>query len=439
MRRKTVALITVVGSLVVAACSTDRDTTAPRSIAPAPSQAALVNFTGLVCDPTALRAAAKDFFASQQDPGITAVNNLIKTPSPTYALDVLKNMADARWTGRQKTGSWAAGGTLATQSAICGPLVSATLGYPTNFDPDSALKSGIFEVMNATATTQFVLAYNGARSSTDRYVGTPPTIWGIEGIWPAGNLSSSESRYLVYAYPTSAYPKPSLELGTLPVSVDAAGLVNNLTVAECVRPFVGTNTVNLFKHTKGDNTVEVLNLKQTGFCAGHTFASAGSRLEMFSRRLAALISPKPAYAQIAFDGSGGGSGWSPWTLGSFTGTDITLAFTPNPSNAFTGTPVTVKVTATGSPPLPPIVARLTITGNQGSPTAFYECNASTNTCSTTATDHLDATVDPATGVATFYFQYAKAGGTDLTAVGFVGGTSVQTQSVTAPQIQVQNK
>jgi hypothetical protein len=315
---------------------------------------------------------------------------------------------------------------------VCGSLVP---DYPNNFDPAAALQSGIFEVMNKTTVSASVLAYAGTRGS-NVYLGTPSPIWGIEGVWPGSNLSPTENRYLVYGWGTPTSTGGSFELGTLPTSVDTPALVGGLTVAECIKPYVSSSQVHLFKHLN-----EVLNLRQVTFCYQHITSTASS-LEKFGRRLAALISPNAAYASDAFDGSGGGSGWSPFDLGTFTGTDVSLTFdSANPTNAFTGTPLTIVVDAsTISPPMPSVLVDLTITGNNGTPTGFYKCDTATGPCDTSKLIFLlESPVDPATGKATFYFEFAKAGGTDLQAVGTIGGTTVQTNAAQAAKINVQNK
>ena len=450
MRRKTVAFITVVGSLVVAACTSDRETTAPRSIAPAQARADVIT-TWPACDPTGLKAASRNFFALKSDQKM--VGDFTLNPTATGALNILSREADVRYTPNQVapwSSSFGAGGTVATQVAVCGGLVSAALGYPTNFDPTAALQSGIFAVMGAspTTTSSFVLAYNSARSIPSDldyynvYKGAASPIWGVEGAWPIGvqlaTAPASETRYLVYAYPTTSTVPTAFELGTVPASVDVAPRFASMTVAECVSPTVSPNTANVFGHQHdATSSTTYLALRGASFCNGHIYTAAASSLEMLGRRLAALLSPKPAYAQFSFSGTGGGDGsWGSWSIDQFTGSTISLAFGPLPASTTTGTWQTVQVQATqhSTDPLPPINVRLTIVGNLGSPTAFYYCDA--NGCYTS--DHVDAFTD-ATGLATFRFQFTKAGGTDLHADGYVGGGTVQTLSVTAPQIQVQNK
>lgn len=439
MRRNTVAFITLVSSLVVAACSSDRDTTAPRSIAPSQARADLVT-TWPVCDGPTLNKAARAYFKLQSD--IKLVQDFSQAPTATGALNVLKREGDVRYTPNQVAGSFAAGGTLATQAAVCGGLASDLLG-PTDFNPSAALQGGIFAVMQATQTSAFVLAYNNTRGS-DPYTGAASPIWGIEGVWPGGTTLGTETRYLVYGYPTGTGPAAPFEIGTIPASFDASAPFGAMTVAECINSSVNNNTqANLFHHNLASN---ILTLKGAGFCVGHV-ASAASPFQMLGRRLAALLSPKPAYAQFSFSGTGGGDGsWGNWGIDTFTGAGITLNFASNlTSPQFTGTPVQVTVNVTGqSSPLAPVNVRLTIVGNHGDPTGFYTCTSTDpSSCDTTTLRFSLDVMAPAsagtTSSATFYFEFAKAGGTDVRATGYVGGGTVQTGSVDMPQVQVQNK
>jgi hypothetical protein len=388
-----------------------------------------------------LNKAARDYFILRADQKL--VQDFSQNPTATGALNVLKKAADVRYTPNQVAGSWAAGGTLATQAAVCGGLASDAAG-PTDFDPASALQFGIFAVMQATQLSAFVLAYNGPRGS-DPYQGAASPIWGIEGVWPAGNTLGTETRYLVYGYPidpTNSAAAP-FELGTIPASFDASSPFGAMTVAECINSVASSTEANLFHHNSATN---ILALRGAGFCVGHV-ASAASSLQMLGRRLAALLSPKPAFAQFGFSGTGGGDGsWGTWDIDTYSGSNISIAFGSTlTSPQYTGTPVqvTVNVSSTTSP-LPPVNVRLTIIGNHGDPTGFYACTSlQPSSCDTSKLlfnlDVMTAASAGSTSSATFYFEFAKAGGTDVHADGYVGGSTVKAGSADLPQVQVQNK
>jgi hypothetical protein len=431
MRRSIVALLPVLGLVALGACSGgDRDTTAPRSISPKATVSASLT-TAFSCDFSAMKTDARAFFASSRDPVFTLISDMssaYKTGGASGAtskgLDILARVAQVRLTSAQG-GTADAGGLFVNDVVGCTTLVPPT---PDDFDAAAALGRGIFEVRGDAPAAPAALAYNATRGSS-LLTGAASPLWGVEGTWPASPLLPTNNRYLVYGYPkgtSSDVRVTGFELGTLPTTVNVKGL----TVGVCSAPVTSNGTTaNLLVHS----ATNILLLQGTHFCVGH-IAMGESPVGAFARRLASLLSPRSLFAQSSFDGIGGlPDGWSPFTLGSYVGSDITLHFDVQPSNGTVNTNispiVTVSATRAGGLPVPPVVVTLAIYGNNGTPAFII------NNIATTTSDGVNSV-----GIAKFdTLQFTKAGGYTIIATGSVGGAPVGTQSVLSALFNIKNQ
>lgn len=445
MRQFTAAPMIIAVSLALAACTGDRETTAPRSIATRPAQADFVLATLPPCDFTTLSQDAKNYFAAK-DIAFTYISNM-KTAFKTSALaatpsgfDVFGRIADVRRAGLQ-IGSAAAGGKVAMDVVACidvGPVY-------TDFKPDLALAAGIFEVAGPAsdaANTPSALAYIAtpgvpASKASPLWGTEPTTTWAR----PAGTIA--DGRYLIYGYPQGTTPdvrNGGFELETLPFAASVAPSMN-FRVGVCVSPTTavgGNAAANLLVH----NNTEILLLQGLALCSGNMFASlnTSSWFASLANRAGSLLAPHSLMAMVALTGSGGTpSGWDPFSLNQFQGANIALKFDVQPSDDFVNTDMvpTVVVRATqpiASGAMPPIVITLTITGNNGFPANIVN-NTATTTTVTTTPDGLSYTA-----TASFpHLQFTKAGGYTINANGSVGGSSVATQTVTSTLFNIQNK
>src|SRR5438046_196685 len=120
MRRSTVALIPIVGLAILGACSNDRETTAPRYIAP--SRTISANLT-LACDFTTMNQDGKNYFPNR-DPVFALISDMKTLYRTSVAaatpkgFDILARVAEARRLGQQ-IGTAALGGTFVLDVVGC--------------------------------------------------------------------------------------------------------------------------------------------------------------------------------------------------------------------------------------------------------------------------------------------------------------------------------
>ncbi len=450
MRRTPVALISIAVALIVAGCSNERDTTAPKTIAPRASSSG-VNLV-LTCDPNNVLPQAGKKYMPANDSVFSYISQLktdVKTSAATATpagFNILSRVAAVRRANTQiGTADQGAAFVLAVLGCISvGPIADS-------FHPADVLGRGIFEVRTSGSSEGPAVAFTALTAGS-----TLPAVpeWGAErssssAVWPsvAGTAPLASNRYLVYGYPLGAsVAADGFELGTLPHAnsttevfdprVNISG--DPLAVGICTSSSItvgGKQAVQLLVH----DGLEILNLHSLNFCSqSFTLQTPSSWIRSLPGRLLALARPTTLFAQDdGLDSKAGGlpSGWTPFTLESFINSDYTLTFNPQPVNTklsnTAGIPIGVVVSAALGATTPPMNVRLTIANNSGQP-AFL-----TVPPSTTPVDHVDAQV--VNGVASFQIGFTKAGGYTLTAVGFIGGGSGRTPAKISNLFNVKNQ
>lgn len=432
MRRTPVALITIVGSLVLAACTGDSSTTSPpRGVVPQASSTTLLSFPTCTNNSfSTMTQDAKAYFPAK-DPVFDSIANMkklfgtsIPAATPT-GFNILARTATVR-DGALQIGSAAAGGKFVLDVVGCMDV----LPIDDSFKPDQALDNGVFEV-ESTGSAAALAKLASAGHAT---VNASP-LWGAEpnGTW--NRAAAIYGGYLVYGYPLGTDVTASgFEMGTIP-----QGISRNITdpallfrVGLCIPP-ANTN------HTSANRLIHA-NAIVTGlfdpsstqdqgahFCVGNVATTSASWLTRLASSTFSVFTPKLLFAQSsAFDGIGGlPDGWSPSVPNSIPGTSVVLSFTTPPSNVADSVAETVVVRAmNGSTPVPGVIVTITIAGNSGVPASAVLIGTTTQT-----TDK--------NGYATFSLAYGKPGGYTVTASGTLSG--VQTQSVTSALFQVSNK
>jgi len=429
MRRSIVALLPILGLVALGACNNDRETTAPRYIAP--SQSISANLT-LACNFTTMNQDAKNYFASK-DPVFTMIGDMktlvSKTGIPSATLkgfDILTRLADVRRAGLQ-IGTADLGGKFALDVVGCMDVAPV----PDKFTPAAALLAGVFEVRGG-GTLDLAPAATAWNSAPGLDSSAVSPLWGAEpatGHW--ARAAATYDRYLVYGYPLGANVLTSgFELGTLPNSV--SGFVATSTDAFrtglCIAQAQGGTTANRLVHLGAIVTDPNSILQQgTNFCVNH-LASTGSTtwLASLMSRAASWLAPRRALAQPGFDGIGGlPDGWSPFIPNPLQGSGITITITQQPANTRVGSvdPVTVNVADNGLV-VPGALVSLSVAGNNGVPANAVVTSGG----GPIATDSH--------GNATFPMTIGKAGGYTLTVSGTLSG--VPTGTATSLMFNVKN-
>jgi hypothetical protein len=428
MRRSNVALIPIVVSLALAACTGDRDTTAPRYIAPTRTVSADLT---LACDFTTMTADAKNY-APFKDIVFTMIGDMKTLYRTSVAaatpkgFDILARVADLR-RGGQQIGLAAAGGKLVLDVVGCmdvGPVGD-------KFTPAAALNAGVFEVRGNDEAALAATALSAAPLGTPPLAASP--LWGAEpnGAW-ARPATAPYGRYLIYGYPIGAGASTDgFELGTLPAAVSASFATTSVAfrVGLCVPQSPNSLTANRLIHGGAIVTGAVTTDQGAAFCPATTGAiSAGGKTWLASlvNKATSLFTPRAVSAQSGFFGIGGlPDGWSPFNPNALQGSGITITITQQPANTKVGSvdPVTVNVADNGLV-VPGVMVSLTVAGNSGTPANAVVTSGG----GPYATD--------SNGNATFPMTIGKAGGYTLTVNGTLSG--VPTGSATSVLFNVKN-
>lgn len=428
MRRSTVALTPIVGLLVLGACTGDRDTTAPRFIAP--TQSVSANLT-LSCSFSTLSQDAKNYFPSKDTAFAiigdmkTLYNKSGAAAATPKGFDVLARLADVRRGGLQ-IGSSTVGGVVVLDVVACmavGPI-------PDKFTPAAALAAGVFEVRGAS---RFLNTAATALNSAPGQVSAANPLWGAEPANGDWTRSAAPDGYLVYGYPLGANVLTSgFELGTLPASL--SGFLSTSTDAFrtglCVGQAQGTTAANRLVHLGAIVTDPNAVLQQgTHFCVNNVVSTGTTTwLATMINRAVSLLAPNLAHAQFGFDGIGGlPDGWSPFNFDAIAGSSVTLRFGPLPQNVKDSTQFTLVVHAstTDFANVPGVSVALTIANNSGTPAQAVLIPPQP----TAITDK--------NGDATFTLEIGKPGGYTLTATGTLSG-SVVTAPFTSLVFNIKN-
>jgi len=425
-------------SVALTACS-DRPSSAPT--APRQAQPAVATALTLSCDFTALKANARDYAASNQDPLFTIIGALQKSINKSglnagatdLAFDGLARLAAMRGTAAQRgTATGAIFDALTTGFIGCmESYITATV--PSDFTVAGALTAGWMYEVKGKAGDGSVGAYE--RGSSPYWSAEAPAGWGAS-ITPA----SQATRFLIYGFRLTNFLTndptvgSAFEIRTVPaIGAPALTLQSPLLIGLC--------NINPASTVRVQHISTVLT-KQTLVCADPpVFALESSGLRLLDPRALAqraidFLAPKPAYA-FGFGGVGGAvSELSPSVVIDMQ--SVTLAFVFNivdggnsqPLQGTDGGPVKVRVTTQGGTPLSGANVTLAVYGNS-SVIAFFSDNGGPNTPSVVRTTD-------ANGIATFTgVSLTKAGGYQLTATGSFDG--IAGAPVVSNSFNIQNK
>jgi hypothetical protein len=457
MRRVHVALITLVGSLVVAACS-ERDTTSPRAIISGQSNASNTPpGPSLTCDFGATKTANRNAFSSSQDSSFTyvsamqkAYNGGVDDKATLIGWQIGRLVAKERLTSAIKDGTALA--TFLVDVTRC--MSDLAAGQTHGFYPPlpiaqkfidnavSVLTSGIWEVRGGTGVNSQVPAAGRVidKSTGVRAFGQPR--WGAEAAsspaaWPG------VTQYAVFGYPTNIgalvigaatnintneVPANAFELGTLPDNTPKTGI----RVGICIQTDVTGGVVNRVVH----NNAEILDssfLTQlcsttvTGYVAMGPAPS--SWYASVLHQAGTFFAPNNLLADddCAFCIGGLPSGWSPFSTGAITASNVVLTITTQPSNtrvSQTANDVAVvHATINGVPLVGVVIDSIAVSNNSGSPAGAV------------ITDFVHGTTNTS-GDATISFSVGKPGGYLITVLGHLD--SFGTQSTTSKLFNVKN-
>ena len=451
MRRLPVALLSLGVSVLVAACSTDNGTTAPRSISSRQASADVHPATS-TCDFSAVTADARAFFKKGSDPVFGYINDMQSafnkkvnggaTAATPFVWPILKQIATERLTAAQ--GGTADNGAQLVIDAFNCTTYSADLrllaGGDFVLNGSLAISAGIFEVRGDAANAAPARAY---LSSNGRVAATP--VWGVQA--PTSGWPTTGGAFLIYGYPkllnasgvatfintNGPTSYDAFELGKIPTHA-----VDGLLVGICTKAVTsdnGTLKAGLLVHA----SQRQLNASPTTLCNTAIVSTEKSWTSRVKNLVASVLSPAAAIAQD-FSASIGGlpSDWSPFTTGTVLPGKIYLSFSTQQTDGTVNTPLTVVVQATDSSVSPPVgapvvVITLSIAGNNGQPAMFKK--TSDGSVSSTATVVTDAS-----GSASFSgYTLTKAGGYTITATGSVGGVAPAANSITSALFNIQNK
>jgi len=459
MRRLHVALITVVGSLVVAAC-TERDTTSPRGITAGGSDASVIPAPSTTCDFSAIKSVARSYFTSNQDSALIydaamqkaynggkdtvatsigwQIGRLVAkerlttatasaTAGSVYLIDVLRCMSDL-----------AAGKTNGVYPPL--PILQKFLDNAT-----AVLSSGIWEVRGGGVNSQLPVAGHVIDNNTQvRAFGQPR--WGAEAVsspavWPGA------TQYAVYGYPTNVgpfvvgsatnintneLPKNAFELGTIPDLTPKSGI----RVGVCIPSDTTGGVVNRVVH----NNTEILNnsflnqLCSTGSNGPVAVGPAPSSwYASVLHQVGAFFAPKDLLAEddCSFCIGGLPSGWSPFSTGAITASNVAVGFTTQPHNTVVNTNSSVtndtavvrtKINGVVMPGV--VIDSISVSNNSGSPAGAI---ITANNLPVTTSD---------SGYATIKFSVGKPGGYLISVCGHLD--TFPTQCGTSTMFNVKN-
>jgi hypothetical protein len=431
MRRTPVALVPLAVAGLLAACSTERESTAPKAVAPAATASSL---TLPACSFSTMRADARAFFDRSTDIAFDYISEMSRAAEPARTeagWHVINEISTARLTGRQKT-PWsttaAAGEALALDVFACSQgigdvstVAAGSLG--------SAIFAGIFEVRGGSYTNAPAFGYlavaNEKAHSAPRYGvenRNGGTTWAGNPFLIVGVPTQYGPTYVPYAtnINTNGVAKNGFDLFSIPLSQAKAGYV----IGVCV-PAVQTSngTANMLIHAgviQDQISPNQLCDEQIGALSSPSFFAS------LAKRAVAFLTPTAAHAQLLAEdyGGGGPTSWSPNVMGSVAGASVVLDFTAqSPLVANIGDNVHFEVTATiNGQPVPDVVVTIGIDGNFGTPGLI---NGPTQA------------VTNASGVATFDVSFTKAGSTYVRSIGSLGG--IATQTARSDQFWIRNK
>jgi hypothetical protein len=395
----------------------------------------------LSCDITALRANARSFLASNQDPLFTIIGDLqqLVRNGPTAAgtdkaFDGLARLAAIRGTSAQ--GSGATGSVFnALTLGFIGCMESyISANVPGDFSVAGALSPGWMYEVRGKASDAAAGAYE--RGESPYWAAEAPHGWTVAS-------TSVGKRFLIYGYRLTAFLTidpavgSAFEVSTIPtIASGKLTLGSALTVGQCEVELTSTLRV---QHQQSI-------LKEVGLaCAAPpAFASLSaapgsngfSPLRLAQHALD-IFAPRTLDAAMIIGSVGGGrSVLSPFAVIDMQ--SVQLAFvhgladgaTSHPLADTSGNPAQVRVSTLNGSPLSGATVTLAIAGNSSSIAFFQDGSAAASATVSRITD--------ANGLATFDdVRLTKAGGYTLTAGGSFDG--VPGTSVLSNPFNVQNR
>jgi len=446
------------GGVSAAAC-TDRTTpsslTAPNPPRASVEAAALVQLQTLACDFTALKADARAYASSNQDPLFTIIGDLqsLSKNGPNAAatnkvFDALARLAAMRGTSAQRTGG------VAVVGPVFDRLTHRFLGCAEPFIVTGAQENNF---AGATGPGWMYEVRGGASDITTGVYerGAIGQYWATETVGGATwtqtlNVTSPAPvavthRALIYGFHpdnfTTNDPQISrFEHFTVPaITGGALTLTPGVNIGLCaittVTPTMRVQHVNEVLTYKG--------LQCTGPVAFASLATSSvfASIPSLMGRALSMLAPQPLHASMLLGAVGGGKGvLSPSAVIDLQAVTPSFAFpivngnNSTPLQGTDGNPVTVNVTTKGGTPLAGVIVTLAVSGNNSVIAYFSDKGAP-------AQPTVQRTTD-ANGVATFDgVTLTKAGGYTLVATGtFDSGLNALTSpGVLSNAFNIQNK
>jgi hypothetical protein len=266
--------------------------------------------------------------------------------------------------------------------------------------------------------------------------------WGAEAtsstpVWPGA------TQYAVYGYPTNVgafvvgsatnintneVPKNAFELGTIPDATPKSGI----RVGVCIQSDLTGGVVNRVVHNNAeilDNSflTQLCSTTITGYVAMGPAPS--SWFASVLHQAGTFFAPKDLLADddCSFCIGGLPSGWSPFSTGAITASNVVLTFTTEPSNTVVATTsndnAVVHAAINGVPLVGVVIDSIAVENNSGSPAGAV------------VTDFVKGTTNTS-GDATISFSVGKPGGYMITVLGHLD--TFQTQSTTSTLFNVKN-
>lgn len=449
MRHQLRSVITLCAASVTLSACSDRPTSATAPAVRVPS-AVSATFSTLTCDITALKADARDFASSGNDPLFKIIGDLKTATDPTdKAFDGLARMAAIRGTGAQRSG---------VKGAVFDDLVHRFLGCANPAVTANAIEQNfgaalgpgwMFEV-RGKATGPYADPSGGAYERGS----TTANWWAAEvkagQSWADAITSSvTNDRVLIYGFETGflnvsgRFGGSSFENRTIPgIAAGSFGLTVNIGL--CLADASSKTGSERLNHN--NNFVELIsNLKcdtPTGFTTTASLAFGSMNPVRLAQRALGFLAPQPAYAAFVVGSVGGAvSELSPSAvynldslfldkLGTIAdGTNSVPLFTTQSVPVY-GTAVVIRARDKDGTPIEGVPIQVSIAGNSSS-IAFFSVNGGPSLV--TVTDTTDAA-----GYANFgNVSLTKAGGYTLNfRVNFNGVTGPVTPS---NSFNIQNK
>lgn len=395
----------------------------------------------LTCDINGLRANARAYVTSNQDPLYTiigALQQLVKN-GPTaagtdMAFDGLARLAAIRGTSAQLGTA-----TGATFNALTLGFIGCMESYisanvPGDFSVAGALSPGWMYEVRGKASDAAVGAYE--RGESPYWAAEAPQGWSVA-------TTSQAKRFLIYGYrladflTTDPTVGSAFEVSTIPtIASGKLTLGSQLTIGQCEVELTSTLRVQHQQSILKEAPLTCATPPNFAKLSVSPGSNGFSPLRL-ARHALDIFAPRTLEAAMIIGSVGGGrSVLSPFAVIDMQ--SVQLAFVhgiadgviSQPLADTGGNPAQVRVSTLNGSPLSGATVTLSIAGNSSSIAFFQDGSAAANTTVSRATD--------ANGLATFSnVRLTKAGGYTILAVGSFDG--VTGTSVLSNAFNIQNK